>query len=74
MSIRNTAVTLLAIAAMTAGANAQDFQIVKVASVAGSAVDQLKPKTIFFDDHRPDVTVEVHRGGQPLYPYLFGVE
>ena len=24
--------------------------------------------------HRPDVQVEVHRGGQPLYPYLFGVE
>ncbi|HRE03508.1 MAG TPA: hypothetical protein PLV68_19580, partial [Ilumatobacteraceae bacterium] len=22
----------------------------------------------------PGVTVEVHRGGQPLYPYLFGVE
>ena len=25
-------------------------------------------------EHRPDVQVEVHRGGQPLYPYLFGVE
>jgi dihydroxyacetone kinase-like predicted kinase len=25
-------------------------------------------------EHRPDVEVEVHRGGQPLYPYLFGVE
>ena len=25
-------------------------------------------------DQRPDVQVEVHRGGQPLYPYLFGVE
>jgi dihydroxyacetone kinase-like predicted kinase len=25
-------------------------------------------------DHRGDVAVEVHRGGQPLYPYLFGVE
>jgi dihydroxyacetone kinase-like predicted kinase len=24
--------------------------------------------------NRPDVMVEVHRGGQPLYPYLFGVE
>ena len=28
----------------------------------------------WFDEHRPDVQVEVHRGGQPLYPYLFGVE
>ena len=26
-----------------------------------------------FENH-PDVVVEVHRGGQPLYPYLFGVE
>ena len=25
-------------------------------------------------ESRPDVAVEVHRGGQPLYPYLFGVE
>ena len=25
-------------------------------------------------DERPDVQVECHRGGQPLYPYLFGVE
>ncbi|MFM8870925.1 MAG: DAK2 domain-containing protein [Actinomycetota bacterium] len=24
--------------------------------------------------NRPDVMVEVHRGGQPLYPYHFGVE
>ena len=24
--------------------------------------------------HRPGVEVEVHDGGQPLYPYLFGVE
>lgn len=25
-------------------------------------------------DHRPGVQVEVHHGGQPLYPYLIGVE
>ena len=24
--------------------------------------------------HRPAVELEVHRGGQPLYPYLFGAE
>jgi DAK2 domain fusion protein YloV len=24
--------------------------------------------------HRPEVELEVHRGDQPLYPYLFGVE
>jgi uncharacterized protein len=25
-------------------------------------------------EHHPSVEVEVHDGGQPLYPYLFGVE
>ena len=25
-------------------------------------------------EHHDDVEVEVHTGGQPLYPYLFGVE
>ena len=30
----------------------------KVASVAGAAVDQLKPKTIFFNDHRTDETTD----------------
>ncbi len=28
----------------------------------------------WLDEHHPDVQLEVHRGGQPLYPYLFGVE
>ncbi len=28
----------------------------------------------WLDEHRAGVQVEVHRGGQPLYPYLFGVE
>jgi hypothetical protein len=54
MRIRNTATTLLALAAMIACASAQEFQIVKVASVADSAVDRLKPRTILYDDHRLD--------------------
>jgi dihydroxyacetone kinase-like predicted kinase len=35
------------------------------------ATDELRA---WLDDNRPDVQVEVHRGLQPLYPYLFGVE
>lgn len=54
MWIRNTTATFLVFATTIAFASAQDFQIVKVASVAGAAVDALKPKTIFFDDHRTD--------------------
>jgi hypothetical protein len=54
MWIRITTAALLMLATSTAFASAADFQIVKVASVAGSGVDQLKPKTIFFNDHRLD--------------------
>ena len=28
----------------------------------------------WLSEHHPAIVVEVHRGGQPLYPYLFGVE
>lgn len=36
-----------------------------------AATDQI---TAWVTENRPDVAVEVHVGGQPLYPYLFGVE
>ncbi|CAM9992297.1 unnamed protein product [Phaeothamnion confervicola] len=56
MVMRQTTALLFALATTVASANAQDFQIVKVASVSGSAVDQLKSKTIFFNDYRADET------------------
>jgi hypothetical protein len=52
--IRQAAAFAFVLAASVASAGAQEFQIVKVASVAGSAVDNLKAKTIFFNDHRVD--------------------
>jgi len=58
MWMRHTTAVLFVLASSIAGANAQEFQIVKVASVAGSAVDQLKPKTIFFNDYRADETTD----------------
>jgi hypothetical protein len=42
----------LAVAASVCGAQAQDFQIVKVPSVTGFPLDQLKPRTIVFNDYR----------------------
>ena len=30
--------------------------------------------TEWLAEHRPDVAVEVHHGGQPLYPYLISIE
>jgi dihydroxyacetone kinase-like predicted kinase len=29
---------------------------------------------VWVHDNRPNCEVEVHHGGQPLYPYLFGIE
>src|SRR6476469_2597941 len=53
----STATTeLLAFATTIAFAAAQDYQIGKVSSVARAAVDGLKPRTIFFTDHRTDET------------------
>jgi hypothetical protein len=54
MWIRLASIALLTIATTVALASAEDFQIVKVSSVAGAAIDQLKPKLIFFNDHRLD--------------------
>ena len=36
-----------------------------------AATDQI---SAWVSENRPDVAVEIHVGGQPLYPYLFGVE
>ena len=57
--MKTTAIALLALATSVAvAANAQDFQIVKVASITGTNGDQLKANTIFFNDHRLDETTD----------------
>ena len=28
----------------------------------------------WLSEEHPDVALEVHQGGQPLYPYLLGIE
>jgi hypothetical protein len=38
---------------------------------SSATTDQI---TAWVTEHRPDVAIEIHAGGQPLYPYLFGVE
>ena len=58
MLTRSTAALLIVLTIPATGANAQDFQVIKVASIAGSAVDQLKPKTILFNDHRASETTD----------------
>jgi DAK2 domain fusion protein YloV len=47
-----------------------------VTVVTGAEADSAVTDQIvgWLGDHRGDVHVDVHHGGQPLYPYLFGVE
>ncbi len=57
MSMRRTIALLFGLAATTgSGAFAQEFQVVRVNSVPGFAIDQLKPNTIIFNDQRTDDT------------------
>jgi len=49
-------------------------EIVTVITGAESNAAHTDVLLAWLHENRPDVQVEVHRGGQPLYPYLFGVE
>ena len=49
-------------------------EIVTVVAGADATAGHTDAITEWLAEQRPDVQVEVHRGGQPLYPYLFGVE
>ena len=47
-----------------------------VTVITGADADRAKTEELllWLGEQWPEVEVEVHRGGQPLYPYLFGVE
>ena len=64
-----TAITSLLEVIVTA-----DAEIVTV--ITGSDADAGITASIeaWLGEHRPAAAAEVHAGGQPLYPYLFGVE
>jgi uncharacterized protein len=49
-------------------------EIVTVIEGEGATVGISRGITEWLAEHRPDVSVEVHHGGQPLYPYFFGIE
>ena len=40
----------------------------------GATAAETRRITQWLQDHHPAVEAEVHHGGQPLYPYLFGLE
>ncbi len=49
-------------------------EIITVITGEGSDAATTDAITGWLSDHHGSVAVEVHVGGQPLYPYLFGVE
>jgi uncharacterized protein len=51
-----------------------DHEIVTVIEGDGATAAHTRHIEVWVHDHRPGCEVEVHHGGQPLYPYLFGVE
>jgi uncharacterized protein len=51
-----------------------DHEIVTIIEGEGSSVATTRLITEWIADNRPDASAEVHHGGQPLYPYLFGIE
>jgi uncharacterized protein len=51
-----------------------NHEIVTVIEGEGSSVATTRLITEWIADNRPGASAEVHHGGQPLYPYLFGIE
>jgi DAK2 domain fusion protein YloV len=51
-----------------------DSELVTVLTGAGAEEPATAAIEAWIAEHRPSVEIEVHDGGQPLYPYLFGVE
>ncbi len=53
---------------------ADHHEIVTVIEGDGASAAETRRLTEWLADQRPHVVAEVHAGGQPLYPYLLGVE
>jgi dihydroxyacetone kinase-like predicted kinase len=51
-----------------------EHEIVTIIEGEGATVGDTRHIREWLEDNRPDVAAEVHHGGQPLYPYYFGIE
>ena len=49
-------------------------ELVTIIEGEGASPGCTRHITQWLEEHHPDVEAEVHHGGQPLYPYLFGIE
>jgi hypothetical protein len=52
----------------------EDHEILTLIEGDGSSAAETRRVTQWMEDHHPDVEVEIHHGGQPLYPYLLSIE
>jgi dihydroxyacetone kinase-like predicted kinase len=53
---------------------ADHHEIVTIIEGEGATAAITRRIADWLDQHRPNVAPEIHHGGQPLYPYLFGIE
>jgi uncharacterized protein len=53
---------------------ADGHEIVTIIEGVGATAADTRAISEWLEDNRPEVAAEVHHGGQPLYPYLFGIE
>jgi hypothetical protein len=67
-TVAEAAVTLLEVLV------ADGHEIVTIIEGEGASAADTRRITEWLGEHRPGIEHEVHHGGQPLYPYLFGVE
>lgn len=51
-----------------------EHEICTIIEGEGSSVADTRRIVAWMGEEHPDVVVEVHSGGQPLYPYFVGVE
>jgi DAK2 domain fusion protein YloV len=51
-----------------------DHELVTLIEGDGSGPADTRHVTEWLREHRADIAVEVHHGGQPLYPYLISIE
>jgi DAK2 domain fusion protein YloV len=51
-----------------------EHEIVTVIEGDGASAADTRRITEWLGEYRPEVSAEVHHGGQPLYPYLFSIE
>jgi DAK2 domain fusion protein YloV len=52
----------------------EEHEIVTIIEGEGATAGTTRHLTQWLADNRPDAEAEIHHGGQPLYPYYFGIE